>query len=124
MEVESTTTLRVVAPIKKVPPYGHRKGFIPRALEDFGDGGAFPEIHVAQYPLDMGRKNTNAASNALPVQLDASGKVKFEAVLGHGSKAIVHAKSSSLTPEADALEHLARPSEEEEAETALKRGLH
>jgi hypothetical protein len=21
-----------------------------------GDGGAFPECHVAQYPLDMGRK--------------------------------------------------------------------
>lgn len=34
-----------------------RQGFIPRVREDFGDGGAFPEIHVAQYPLDMGRKD-------------------------------------------------------------------
>lgn len=37
------------------PPYGQRRGWVPRNLTDFGDGGAFPEIHVAQYPLDMGR---------------------------------------------------------------------
>jgi SNW domain-containing protein 1 len=24
-------------------------------VQDFGDGGAFPEIHVAQFPLDMGK---------------------------------------------------------------------
>jgi SNW domain-containing protein 1 len=40
---------------KKVPPYGSRSGFIPRSNEDFGEGGAFPEVHVAQYPLNMGR---------------------------------------------------------------------
>lgn len=33
------------------PPYGQRKGWIPRAEADFGDGGAFPEIQVVQYPL-------------------------------------------------------------------------
>lgn len=38
-----------------MPQYGKRKGYIPRVKEDFGDGGAFPEIHVAQYPLDLGR---------------------------------------------------------------------
>lgn len=37
--------------VKEAPPYGHRKGFLPRKAEDFGDGGAFPEIHIAQYPL-------------------------------------------------------------------------
>jgi len=37
----------------KIPLYGYRKGWVPRAVEDFEDGGAFPEIHVAQYPLDM-----------------------------------------------------------------------
>ena len=119
METESTS-LRIVAPTKKIPSYGNRKGFIPRTLEDFGDGGAFPEIHVAQYPLDMGRKETNAKSNALPVTLDASGQVKFEAILGHGSKQIVHAKSSALFPGEDALNDLARPTEEEEAETTAK----
>ena len=33
------------------PPYGHRKNFIPRLERDFGDGGAFPEIVIVQYPL-------------------------------------------------------------------------
>lgn len=28
--------------------------FVPRSLGDFDDGGAFPEIHVAQYPRHMG----------------------------------------------------------------------
>lgn len=37
------------------PPYGKRAGWLPRSQADFGDGGAFPELLVAQYPLDMGR---------------------------------------------------------------------
>lgn len=46
-----------VALIKKpVPNYRNRANFVPRIDEDFGDGGAFPEIHMAQYPLGMGRK--------------------------------------------------------------------
>lgn len=39
------------------PPYGKRKGWVPRNDADFGDGGAFPEIQVAQYPLGMLIKN-------------------------------------------------------------------
>lgn len=35
------------------PPYGQRKCWIPRVEADFGDGGAFPEITVVQYPLGM-----------------------------------------------------------------------
>jgi hypothetical protein len=35
-------------------PYGQRQNFFPRKVEDFGDGGAFPEIHYAQFPLNMG----------------------------------------------------------------------
>jgi len=46
----------VSAPVARIPPYGKRAGFKPKKPEDFGDGGAFPEIHIAQYPLDMGRK--------------------------------------------------------------------
>lgn len=37
-----------------MPPYLHRQGFVPRSQDDFGDGGAFPEVHIAQYPLHMG----------------------------------------------------------------------
>ena len=40
------------------PPYGHRSGWMPRTLDDFGDGGAFPEINIAQYPLEMGKKKS------------------------------------------------------------------
>lgn len=40
----------VVSPamVKATPPYLKRANFIPRKPEDFGDGGAFPEIHVSQ----------------------------------------------------------------------------
>ena len=53
-------------------------------LQDFGDGGAFPEIHIAQYPLGMGMKKSS--SNALAVQLDATGKIKYDVIarVGHG----------------------------------------
>lgn len=59
-----------------IPPYGQRKGWKPSSQEDYGnyscslfrldwyslaryvtgDGGAYPECHIAQYPLEMGRK--------------------------------------------------------------------
>lgn len=42
---------------KQVPPYGQRQNYVPRAPEDYGDGGAFPEVHVAQYPLNMGESS-------------------------------------------------------------------
>lgn len=72
------------------PTYGARVGWRPRAAEDYGDGGAFPEIPMAQYPLDMGR-NTSSTSNALALQVDAEGKVKYDALArqGHDEKRIV-----------------------------------
>ena len=53
-------------------------------FQDFCDGGAYPEIHVAQYPLGMGQ--TKTTSNAVPVQLDSSGKIKYDVLArqGHG----------------------------------------
>jgi SNW domain-containing protein 1 len=102
------------------PPYGNRAGWRPRSQEDYGDGGAFPEIPVAQYPLDMGRKS-QSSSNALAVQVDAEGKVKYDAIArqGHNDKRIVHASFKDLIPlrqRADAGDiNLDRPSEEEVA---------
>lgn len=52
-QVPSTVALVAKAVI---PPYGQRVGWRPSAQEDFADGGAYPECHVAQYPLEMGRK--------------------------------------------------------------------
>lgn len=103
---------------KEPPPYGRRHGWIPRRPEDFGDGGAFPEIHVAQYPLDMGKKNTSKSSNALPVQLDAQGRVKYDAILkqGHKKDKVVHSKFTDLVPahlKSDNDDEFMRPDEEE-----------
>ncbi|PYI22866.1 transcriptional regulator Cwf13/SkiP [Aspergillus violaceofuscus CBS 115571] len=114
---ESQIVLRRTGP----PPYQNRAGWRPRAPEDFGDGGAFPEILVAQYPLDMGRKGTASTSNALAVQVDAEGKVKYDAIArrGHGDQRIVHASFKDLIPLRQRVDmgevSLDRPSEEEVA---------
>ncbi|PLB51945.1 putative transcriptional regulator Cwf13/SkiP [Aspergillus steynii IBT 23096] len=114
---ESQIVLRKTGP----PPYGNRTGWRPRAAEDFGDGGAFPEILVAQYPLDMGRKGTSSSSNALTVQVDAEGKVKYDAIArrGHGDNRIVHASFKDLIPLRQRVDmgevSLDRPSEEDVA---------
>ncbi|XP_041985861.1 puff-specific protein Bx42 [Aricia agestis] len=83
-----------------VPPYGQRKGWVPRTEEDFGDGGAFPEIHVAQYPLGMGARGKESMSNALAVQLDESGRVKYSAIArqGHSADKIIYSKLTDLLP--------------------------
>ncbi|KAI5816430.1 putative transcriptional regulator Cwf13/SkiP [Pyronema omphalodes] len=107
------------------PPYGQRTTWRPRSQEDYGDGGAFPEIPIAQYPLDMGRKGGKTTKQkALALQVDAEGKVKYDAIAkqGHGSNRIVHASFKDLIPlrqRADIGEiSLERPSEEEVEATA------
>ena len=101
------------------PSYGQRSGWRPRNPEDFGDGGAFPEVPVAQYPLDMGRKGGSSSSNALALQVDGEGKVKYDAIArrGHSDKRIIHASFKDLIPlrqQADAGDiSLDRPNEEE-----------
>ena len=107
------------------PSYRNRAGWRPRSIEDYGDGGAFPEVPVAQYPLDMGRKG-GGTSNTLALQVDSQGKVKYDAIArrGHDEKRIVHASFKDLIPlrqQADAgAISLDRPSEEEVAEQTEK----
>lgn len=114
---ESQIVIRRTGP----PPYGQRAGWRPRGQEDFGDGGAFPEIPIAQYPLSMGKES--GTSNALAIQVDAAGKVKYDAIArqGHGEGRIVHSSFKDLIPlrqRADAGEiNLERPSEQEVEET-------
>ncbi|XP_078435188.1 chromatin protein family [Wolffia australiana] len=83
-----------------VPPYGKRSGFVPRKPEDFGDGGAFPEIHVAQYPLGMGRRDEKGGSKILPLTVDAQGKVRFDAVARQNENAskVVYSQHTDLVP--------------------------
>lgn len=100
------------------PPYGSRRGWIPRNEADFGDGGAFPEIHVAQYPLEMGAPgNASKKSNALAVRLDAQGKVKYDIIAkqGHAKDKIVYTNINQLLPSevlSEDAEELQMPDEE------------
>lgn len=85
-----------------IPAYGKRKGWKPKAQADFGGGGAYPEVscgvlllqprriadglpqcHVAQYPLDMGRKKA-APGTTVALQVDADGKVRYDAIAQQG----------------------------------------
>jgi SNW domain-containing protein 1 len=91
----------IVAATKAIPLYGNRDSWMPRNVSDFGDGGAFPEIHMAQYPMDMGRKDqAGQKSNALAIQLDAEGKIKYDAIArqGHGKDKHVYSKFTDLLP--------------------------
>ena len=95
---QSRSTAVINSASKIAPPYGHRKGWIPRVQEDFGDGGAYPECPVAQFPLGMGKKK--AESNALAVAVDATGKIKYDAIARHGhyKDKIVYSKYTDLVP--------------------------
>ncbi|KAG5381162.1 hypothetical protein BRARA_G03499 [Brassica rapa] len=98
-ESESEKTAAVV--FKAVPVYLKRQGFRPRNPEDFGDGGAFPEIHVAQYPLGMGKNKSNKpGAKTLPVTVDAQGNVMFDAIVrqNENSKKIVYSQHKDIIP--------------------------
>lgn len=49
---------RIAKVISQLSPeekaHAKSKTFVPRSIKDYHDGGAFPEIHVAQYPRNMG----------------------------------------------------------------------
>merc|ERR1712226_982325 len=111
-----------VVSTRTAPPYGHRKGWIPRSAEDFGDGGAYPEIPVAQYPLGMGQKKSS--SNALALQSDATGKLRYDALAKHGhtKDKVVHSKFQDLVPKQFQEDDpdLGRPDEEAIADTTEK----
>jgi SNW domain-containing protein 1 len=77
----------------------------------------------------MGRKQTQSTSNALALQVDAEGKVKYDAIArqGHNENRIIHSSFKDLIPlrqQANAGDlSLDRPSQEEVAATAEKTKL-
>ena len=107
-----------------IPAYGQRHNWVPRRAEDFGDSGAFPEINVVQYPLDMGKAKNKTTSNALAIQLDAQGEVKFDLIAKQGSNKnkIVHSKLTDMLPKQVTEEDpdLLRPDAETVKETTEK----
>jgi SNW domain-containing protein 1 len=104
---------------KRVPPYGQRQGFIPRVPEQFGDGGAFPEIHIAQYPLNMGRKDSNA-SKAVSLKLDSQGRIKYDAIINPNADRQVFSSHEDLAEKMVEADSMQRPDPEKEQEIASK----
>lgn len=103
------------------PPYRQRKGFRPRGPEDYGDGGAFPEIAMLQYPRNMGNPAGGPRSKALAVPIDAStGSAAHSALVvrGGGSRTVFASFTDVVERRGGAA--LERPSEEEEEETLAR----
>ncbi|KAH6588962.1 hypothetical protein BASA50_010383 [Batrachochytrium salamandrivorans] len=116
------------------PPYGSRIGFVPKTLQDFGDGGAFPEIHMVQFPLDMGNNRKGAAGGSgggggghaptLSLETDESGKIRYDLVLHQGQKKndkkVIHSGLAAMKGQdiIDGDESLLRPDAENVKEVA------
>jgi SNW domain-containing protein 1 len=110
--------------VRRAPPQGKRKGWIPRSQADFGGGGAFPEIHVAQYPLEMGRKGQKS-SQVLALTTDASGKARHDVVASVGQRdgKVVHSSRDAITAKQLSEDELQKPSEEAAAENSERTRL-
>lgn len=114
-----------------VPAYGSRKGWRPRAAGDFGNGGAYPECHIAQYPLEMGRRKPARSGGALTLQVDGEGNVRYDAIIQQGRKdgQSVQSQHRDLVPlrergdDKDASQDMERPAEEEVVATAERTRL-
>eukprot|EP00977_Amphora_coffeiformis_P008409 scaffold1912_cov167-Amphora_coffeaeformis.AAC.8 len=110
------------------------KLFVPRSLADFDDGGAFPEIHVAQYPRHMGNPHVKKAAGAqqrgaqttstalVNVEIDADGQVSYDSIVksGTNSDKKVYTKHEDLRGGKAKPEDVALPSEEEEKAEAAR----
>ncbi len=77
----SSSTALVSASSPNIPPYGQRSSWRPRTQADFGGGGAYPECHIAQYPLDMGRSRAAAGGNKLAMRVDGEGNKRYDAIV-------------------------------------------
>ncbi|OWZ21646.1 Pre mRNA processing protein [Phytophthora megakarya] len=113
-------------PRASIPRYPLRvqQQFVPRRNEDFGDGGAYPELHLAQFPLGMGKKGGNGpgsknSNGTLALQVRGEdGQVSYDAIVTqqHRDKTKVYTKFSDIVEKETG--KLALPSRDEELETA------
>jgi SNW domain-containing protein 1 len=94
-----------------IPPYGQREGWQPKTPEDFDDGGAFPEIHIPQYPLGMGKKKSSS-TELVPLTSDGQGNMRWDAIVQR-SGMVVHSRPQDLLAKSFQEEDLQRPSEDE-----------
>ena len=123
---DADKTIRKQVPKTKAPAYGRRRGFVPRSIGDFGDGGAFPEVHVAQYPLGMGTKEDKAAQlngGVIALEVGEDGSVRYDAIVKQGANKNRIVQTSLKDMKGKAVgddEGLELPTEEEIEETAQR----
>ncbi|KAK3287579.1 hypothetical protein CYMTET_4928 [Cymbomonas tetramitiformis] len=79
---------------EQVPPYLAREEFSPTEQRHFGAGGSFPEVHILQYPLDMGRGLDGPSG--CPVSLD----IDYDALQLKVSKFVLCQSESTVEYEA------------------------
>jgi len=93
-------------------------------LEDFMDGGAYPEIHVLQYPLNMGRPGHKTQA-LIPVQVNEKGTIKTDMLVKQGSNKnrIVQTSLADMKEKQVSKDDVALPTEDEEAATAERTRL-
>lgn len=104
--------------------------FVPRSLQDFDDGGAFPEIHVAQYPRHLGNphvKKSGGPSVAgsqgtnsraiVNVEIDKDGEVSYDAIVKGGSNSDKKVYTKLDDVKGGDPEDVELPTEEEEEAT-------
>ncbi|EKM82557.1 hypothetical protein AGABI1DRAFT_111162 [Agaricus bisporus var. burnettii JB137-S8] len=123
IERQFPSQLVITRPV--VPAYGHRSGWKPTTQDEFGNGGSYPECHVAQYPLGMG-KNKASSGNTLALQVDSEGNVRYDAIAeqGHSLGTRVQSQFKDLVPLShrkdltDEQRALDRPTDEEVQATA------
>jgi len=120
---ESTSTLATnqqVGNRLKIPPYGQRSDWVPRTAADFGDGGAYPEVHLAQFPSDLGRKSNTSGKN-VPLQTGPDGKIQFDAILRQNNdKMVIHSRPGDQIPVWSDQDLLSKPKEDDESENLEK----
>eukprot|EP01057_Protomagalhaensia_wolfi_P004791 Protomagalhaensia_wolfi_Nauph_80__4790@NODE_499_length_2427_cov_51_217755_g350_i1_p2_GENE_NODE_499_length_2427_cov_51_217755_g350_i1NODE_499_length_2427_cov_51_217755_g350_i1_p2_ORF_typecomplete_len307_score63_42SKIP_SNW/PF02731_15/4_4e03SKIP_SNW/PF02731_15/7e55NAMassociated/PF14303_6/0_008_NODE_499_length_2427_cov_51_217755_g350_i173993 len=112
----------------RIPPYGQRgSSWIPKHPEDYGGGGAFPEIHILQYPENLGLKPTKNGSgrlSALTLQVDEKGALRYDAILNQAeNRMITYGRPTDHKPHWAHESVLQRPSAEEEERLANETAL-
>ena len=105
--------------------------FVPRSLDAFGDGGSYPEIHVAQYPRGMGNPSTKnkgggPMSSALAnVTVGTDGSADYTALVTGGTNTgkKVYASHSDLRVKSASEVDLSHPTDEESDLSASRTAL-
>ena len=110
---------------KHIPTYPNRKSskFAPVNSADFADGGAYPEIHIVQYPLDMGRPGVKSTA-VVSVNVDQNGQISYDAIVKQGTNRnkLVQTSLDDIKEKA-ATDKILLPDESEEQKTAEKTRL-